>query len=482
MPPIVSTNQKISADRIAHIESKTATSTPVANGNPPRRTGNAPAEDERRRYQAENRAKILLQALYRQINLCANVQLLNRPSTRSSQRVLTDQRIYKDKRDQSHATKALDMIMRFDKGGRESPKFEPEALSRRLRRRKKSNTPERLMTVQKRLVDVWKSFSKDPEMFSICARSIAFRGAALEETDVVWQAFEKLLKENFVSILAFAQTRRLDTKALLPYDGPIPGTIKAGGRGVETLHPHEIVVNLECQHLERRRFENNYHENIGNYKIHPTCRDDPTLRRPSDGECDVCSSDALCDCTYPRYPALFLELIKTGDGRGAGVRTLAKFTKDTMLGAFIGEILSEDEGLEYDPVYCLKLTAKTSHAVRAYICPKWYGNWARFVNHSCEPSVEFRSRTIGKRIYMMMVALRDIEAFEEITVHYGKRYWREKQCLCRSRACKDNKKPMPQGEPHPIPTSPLDNPYRNWELRSERGWAEWERLYRTENC
>ncbi|EGE83223.1 SET domain-containing protein [Blastomyces dermatitidis ATCC 18188] len=414
----------------------------MANDNPPRIIGNTTTEDGRQRFQAESRAKILLQALYRQINLCANVQWLNCPSTRSSRRVLTDQRIYKAKRNQNHAAKALDMIMNFNKGGREPPTFEREAFSRRLRRRKKSNTPERLMRLQKRLVNVWKSFSKDPEVFSICARTIVFRGAALKETDLVWEAFEKLLEENFVSILAFAQTRRLDTKdtkALLPYDGPIPGPIKTGGRDVETLHPHEIVVNLERQHLERRRFENNYQENIGNYKIHPTCQDDPTLRRPSDGECDVCSSDTLCDCTYPRYPALFLELIETADGRGVGVRTLAKFTKDTMLGAFIGEILSENEGLQYDPVYCLKLAAKTSNTARAVICPKWYGNWARFVNHSCEPSVEFRSRTIGKQIYMMMVALRDIEAFEEITVHYGKRYWREKQCLCRSRACKDKK-------------------------------------------
>ncbi|PGH09993.1 hypothetical protein GX51_00259 [Blastomyces parvus] len=457
----------------------------MANGKSVLRTGNATAEDGRQIYQARNRAKFLLQALYRQINLCANVQLLNRPPTRSSPRVLTDQRIYKNERNQEHAKNALDMTMRFNKGGgRKPPKFESEVLSHRLRRRKKSNIPDRLTVVQERLVNVWESFNQDPEVFSICARSIAFRGAALKEADIVWEAFEKLLNENFVSILAFAQTRRLDTKALLPYDSPIPGPIRAGGRGVETLHPHEIVVNLEYQHLERRRFEDHYQENIGNYKIHPTCRDDPTLRRPGDGNCDMCSSDAVCDCVYPRYPASFLELIETADGRGTGVRALAKFTKDTMLGAFTGEILPEDEGLEYDPVYCLMLVTKTSNAVRAVICPKRYGNWARFVNHSCDPSVEFRPRTIGNRIYMMMVARRDIDAFEEITVHYGTLYWRERQCLCRSWACKDSKKPMPQSEPHPIPAIPLNNPYRNWNLRpaNEGEWREWERLNRTGNC
>ncbi|EEH02864.1 SET domain-containing protein [Histoplasma capsulatum G186AR] len=489
MAPIGSTSQKHSADRINHIETKTASPAKIANDGPLSRTDNfnSIAENAHPSYRAKARAEILLQALYRQINMCAQVQLLSARFTRSSREVLTDKTREKDMLSQKYAVKALGLVMEA-KGnmvGRKRRKSVRTASHQGTKRCQRSGTPEILKTAKRRLTHAWECFKRDPEVFSICARSMAFRAALLNEPALVWDSFENLLKENFVSILAFAQTRRLDTKALLPHDGPIPHPIQTGGRSVGTLHPHEVVVNLKCQYLKRPRFESHYQKNIGNYKIHWKCGGvDPTLRRPADGKCDVCSSEKPCDCIYPRYAALFLELIETADGRGTGVRTLTNFPKNTMLGAYMGEILFKDEW-EYDTVYSLQLKAKTNYGtVRAIICPKRYGNWARFVNHSCDPSVDFVSRTIGKRIYMMMETRRDIKAFEEITVDYGKQYWRskQKQCLCRSQSCKDKDKTIPQNVPHPVPAIPRDNPYRNWNLRPESEdiygmWTEWERRW-----
>ncbi|PGH34863.1 hypothetical protein GX50_02313 [[Emmonsia] crescens] len=446
------------------------------------RAASSEAENEHQQNQAKMRANFLLRTLYRQINLSANVQLLSARSSRSNPTVLTPQRIQKETLNREYAVKALDMVKGIDKFRRKSRKFKNNAL---FWWPKRPRTRQILRIAQKRLTRAWESLNRDAEVFSICARSMVFRGAASRETPLVWDAFENLLKENFVSILAFAQTRRLDSKAFLPRDDAMLYPIQAGGRRVETLHPHEIVVNLKCQHLRRPSFDNSYQMNIGSYPNYSKLGDaDPTIRRPTDGKCDVCSSDKLCDCIYPAFPALFLELIETADGRGTGVRALANFTKDTALGAFMGEVLSKD-GADYDPVYSVRLAAKTDfRTVRAMICPKRYGNWTRFVNHSCDPSVVFVPRTIGKRIYVMMETLRDIEAFEEITVDYGQRYWKskEKQCLCRSRLCKDKDRPMPERKPHPIPTISLDNPYRSWNLRPDGEdkdgvWAMWENFW-----
>lgn len=53
-----------------------------------------------------------------------------------------------------------------------------------------------------------------------------------------------------------------------------------------------------------------------------------------------------------------------------------------------------------------------------------YGNWTRFVNHSCkDQSVAFTEKTIGDRTLPAVVAERDIDMFQELTISYGKHYW-----------------------------------------------------------
>ena len=39
-----------------------------------------------------------------------------------------------------------------------------------------------------------------------------------------------------------------------------------------------------------------------------------------------------------------------------------------------------------------------------------------------------------------MQAVRDIEAFEEVTVDYGEGYWRERRCECGAAGCREGRK------------------------------------------
>ena len=43
---------------------------------------------------------------------------------------------------------------------------------------------------------------------------------------------------------------------------------------------------------------------------------------------------------------------------------------------------------------------------------------------------------LGKRLRIMMVAKRDVLAFEELTLDYGDDYWVGRYCLCRTESCR----------------------------------------------
>ena len=63
------------------------------------------------------------------------------------------------------------------------------------------------------------------------------------------------------------------------------------------------------------------------------------------------------------------------------------------------------------------------------------GNWTRFANHSCEANCSIDNvEHHGKRLIIYRAG-RDIELFEEITVNYGRDYFKNKglQCLCNSK-------------------------------------------------
>lgn len=72
----------------------------------------------------------------------------------------------------------------------------------------------------------------------------------------------------------------------------------------------------------------------------------------------------------------------------------------------------------------------------ALISAKRYGNWTRFINHSCDSSTVFRLRTIGGRERVMVEAVRDIDVFEEVSVDYGAKYWGNGRfCECGLEGC-----------------------------------------------
>ncbi len=76
----------------------------------------------------------------------------------------------------------------------------------------------------------------------------------------------------------------------------------------------------------------------------------------------------------------------------------------------------------------------------AAISAKRYGNWTRFINHSCEAGTRFSVVRVGDRWRSVVRATRDVEVFEEVTVDYGEGYWRGKRCECGSEGCLEKRR------------------------------------------
>ncbi|PWY96514.1 SET domain-containing protein [Aspergillus sclerotioniger CBS 115572] len=154
----------------------------------------------------------------------------------------------------------------------------------------------------------------------------------------------------------------------------------------------------------------------------------------------MCGSQDVCSCRMKWNFSDYTQLVDTGL-KGIGVCALANFKKGDILGAFVGKIMPP--GYEGDATYALQVHSKsssTSETRIALLSPKDYGNWTRFINHSCEASTTFGSRTVGDRIFMTIEAVRDIAIFEEITIHYGKGYWSQDKCMCGAKNCLERQK------------------------------------------
>ncbi|KAL2801192.1 hypothetical protein BJX66DRAFT_4370 [Aspergillus keveii] len=279
------------------------------------------------------------------------------------------------------------------------------------------------------------------KMLSICMLAEGFRRACREISHpAIWKELVKMFKDNKVSLEVFARSRNLDWRGqLLKYTGlAIPALEKElrPARSMWQQHPHHVVQSVENK-VKRPVFENNPQINIDQCLINPREWDgetrDPTLRTKYDGRCDLCRSPEICDCKLDPSVGTLVELVER-PGTGTGVRTLTSFKKGDILGQFVGELLPPKFGK--DPIYALAhVSKKDSEDCIATVSPRYYGNWTRYLAHSCNAATEFRARTVGHRTIMTVEASRDIAAFEDITVDYGEGYWLDKKCMCGEPNC-----------------------------------------------
>ncbi|KAG8198720.1 hypothetical protein JTE90_023488 [Oedothorax gibbosus] len=139
-----------------------------------------------------------------------------------------------------------------------------------------------------------------------------------------------------------------------------------------------------------------------------------------------------------------LQIFRSVD-KGWGVRTSRSLPKGTFICEYIGEVITGAEvAKRSDDSYLFDLESKGG---RYCIDGRYYGNVARFINHSCEPNlvsirvfVEHQDTNFPRIAFF---ATRDIAALEELCFDYGTEFWVAKSnvilCTCNSSLCKYSK-------------------------------------------
>ncbi|XP_060523999.1 histone-lysine N-methyltransferase EHMT1 isoform X2 [Cylas formicarius] len=136
------------------------------------------------------------------------------------------------------------------------------------------------------------------------------------------------------------------------------------------------------------------------------------------------------------------QLFKTA-AKGWGVKTLNAISKGSYVCEYVGEILTDKEAdRREDDTYLFDLDNRENDSF--CVDAKFYGNVARFVNHSCNPNLHsikvFVDHQDNRFPRIGLFAKCDIMAGEELSFDYGDKFWLVKYklftCECGASNCK----------------------------------------------
>lgn len=122
---------------------------------------------------------------------------------------------------------------------------------------------------------------------------------------------------------------------------------------------------------------------------------------------------------------------------GLGLYTTKSIKKGETVIEYIGERITTEEANRRGGKYLAELNDRWT------IDGKTRKNLARYINHSCKPNCYYELNEAETRIFA--IAKRNIEAGEELSVHYGKEYWQEHIAPfgCRCPICSSAKNHSP---------------------------------------
>ncbi|KAL8817715.1 MAG: hypothetical protein Q9223_003507 [Gallowayella weberi] len=291
-------------------------------------------------------------------------------------------------------------------------------------------------------------------MLSILAHSESFRSACSTFDEPLWKQLMQSVSQNHVSLELFFKVRALDwatplrsIQHLIPAQDLFSYLQRQEKRELPSIFlekPHSYVVPATDGILQRPNYQSVLHLDVPtNVYDSKAFSQDPSARAPSDDICESCNHN-MCDCepsTSDDITRPLTELIHSSAEKGVGVRTLQQIKKGVVLDEYVGEL--KPAASVTDQTYALKLDLPMGHRFRSDANPilidsQVYGNWTRYINASCNPSLQFVPAIIGGKHRVMVVATRDINTFEELTIGYGDDYWLgsdTKTCGCNEPNC-----------------------------------------------
>ncbi len=303
----------------------------------------------------------------------------------------------------------------------------------------------------------------DWSLLLVLANSEAFRNAALTLDPRAWAELIECATHNALSLNTFAKVRGLDITYALKrvldfvpsdaYEAAVRYLQHAEKTPTLLQKEHAYIIAQSKGRVYRPKFQGHHQVDIP-YNLYdeaiftkggpPTSwvhgkpyPSHPFERGPGENPCISCLGEGPCSCDMSTSELVHRPLVELQEypEKGVGVRALQRIPAGTILDEYVGTIMSVK--YQGDPVYAYSamLYDGVDDEFIATISAKRYGNWTRYINHSCKPSTQFKERTLGDKHRVLVCAIRDIEMFEEILIDYGKDYWQNRDCLCGESNC-----------------------------------------------
>ena len=117
---------------------------------------------------------------------------------------------------------------------------------------------------------------------------------------------------------------------------------------------------------------------------------------------------------------------------GLGLFALDQIKKEEKIIEYTGPLLSNQEADEKGGRYLFRVNSRWT------IDGSGRENLARYINHACRPNAE--ALTVGKKV--IVYAKKKIKLGEEISIHYGRSYFKDfiKPHGCRCPHCQNKEK------------------------------------------
>lgn len=122
------------------------------------------------------------------------------------------------------------------------------------------------------------------------------------------------------------------------------------------------------------------------------------------------------------------KVVRAANGLGLGLKTNVSFKKGDFVIEYIGIKKTNKEVEDHTGKYLFEINSKFTIDGS----PRW--NIARYINHACRPNCEVE---IGRDGRIKVMAIKNIDAGEELNYDYGKEYFDEfiKPVGCKCLTC-----------------------------------------------
>lgn len=150
-------------------------------------------------------------------------------------------------------------------------------------------------------------------------------------------------------------------------------------------------------------------------------------------KCDTCNENCPCHkknqdchhlcrckvCENQHKPKVNIEIFQTKK-KGWGVRAASFIAKDSYIGEYCGNLITDEEGdqigIEQDKKGCSYIW--DLNKMNLCLDAEYKCNFTRFINHSCDPNVKSYDIDIGNYQRIGFFAAKDIEIGTELTLNY----------------------------------------------------------------